>query len=240
MSHSSCSVCPTWASSAIERLQQESGHGLESIVDTAWAITLWCYTGDGDVSFSSVTSGAQRRCLVSVSGASTIPSLIQAVKEKKAAEEVSEPPNAQQNPLSNTVTVFATGDADMTDLPTVLKSYPTGLAYSIGADQVSCVVYFAEEAIDGKAAERLAATFAHSVDLVLSNTDSTLDSIDTASQNDIEEVRGLFNSKRKSKFALANAFISTTSSGAGIMPRLPKLSTTALTSFSRAKLRDNR
>lgn len=202
MSHSSCSVCPTWASSAIGRLQQESSHGLESIVDTAWAITLWCYAGDGDVSFSSVGGGAQCKRLVSVSGALTISSLTQALKEK-TAEEVSETPSApsgpnpnlQQNPLSNTVTVFATGDAE-TDLRTVLKSYPTGLACSIGADQVTCAVYFAEEAIDGKAAERLAATFAHSVDLVLSNTDSTLDSVDIASQDDIEEVRGPLNSKK--------------------------------------------
>ncbi|KAK7987126.1 hypothetical protein PG988_002114 [Apiospora saccharicola] len=192
MSHSSCSVCPTWASGAIGRLQQESDHGLEAIVDTAWAITIWCYAGDGDVSFSSVSGGAQRRRLVSVNGALAISSLTQAFKEK-AAEEVSETPNApsgpnlQQNPLSSTVTVLANGDAE-TDLPTVLESYPTGLVCSSGAGQVTCAVYFDEEAIDGKAAERLAATFAHSVDLVLSNTDSTLDSVDIASQNDIEEL----------------------------------------------------
>ncbi|KAK7911863.1 hypothetical protein PG985_014344 [Apiospora marii] len=82
MSHNSCSVCPTWASSAIGRLQQESGHGLEAIVETAWAIALWCYAGDGDVSFSSVSGGAQRRRHISA-------------MKKKAAEELWSWNNAQ-------------------------------------------------------------------------------------------------------------------------------------------------
>jgi hypothetical protein len=193
MPHNISSFSADWAGDAFEKLQQESGQSIEAIIDAAWAITLWCYSGDGDISFPSVRNCTQSRCTASISGMSNIASLIQSMGDRTVEEVSNEPavqigPNSKQNPLSNTVAVFASSEDAVNYVTVVMKSYLTGLACTITAGQITCTVHYSEQAIDSKTADRIAATFSRIIDLIMAGADTTLNSVDIVSENDMREV----------------------------------------------------
>jgi hypothetical protein len=190
MSHHTSSIVADWAADAFETLQQENGQGIEAIINAAWAITLWCYSGDGVISFPSVRNRTQSRCTASISGMSNIASVVQSM-EDRTLEEVSNEPinlNSKQNPLSNTVAVFESSEDAMDYVTVVMESYLIGLACTITDSQITCAVHYSEQAIDSKTAERIAATCSHIIDLILAGTDTTLHSVDIVSENDMREV----------------------------------------------------
>ncbi|KAH6032876.1 hypothetical protein HBI83_010160 [Parastagonospora nodorum] len=193
MPHKTSSFCANWAADAFEKLQQENGQGIEGIINAAWAITLWCYSGDGDFSFPSVRNRTQSRCTASISGMSNIASLVQSMGDRTVEEVSNEPavqlgPNSKQNPLSNTVAVFASSEDAMNYVTVVLKSYLTGLACTITTGQIACTLHYSEQAIDSKTADRIAATFSHIIDLIIAGADTTLNSVDIVSENDMREL----------------------------------------------------
>jgi hypothetical protein len=97
-------------------------------------------------------------------------------------------PNSKQNPLSNTVAVFATSEDAVNYVTVVMKSYLTGLACTITAGQITCTVHYSEQAIDSKTADRISATFSRIMDLIMAGADTTLNSVDIVSENDMREV----------------------------------------------------
>jgi hypothetical protein len=194
MPHNTSSFSADWAADAFEELQQESGQGIEAIIDAAWAITLWSYSGDGDISFPSVRNCTQSRCTASISGMSNIISLVQSMGDRTVEEVSDQPavqigPNSKQNPLSNTIVVFESLEDAVDYVTVVMKSYLTGLACTITAGQITCTVHYSEQAIDSKAADRIAATFSRIINLIMAGADTTLNSVDIVSENDMAEVR---------------------------------------------------
>lgn len=168
-------------------------------VNAVWAIVLWEYTSEENISFKSQNSTDETlmwyHCGASIDWTSKISSVLQHVHSSTKqvsgpATTTEEPLLSQRPPFLNTVTVFQNGDPCFTE--TILEGpHFTALVCNLPETSLECAVHFAHDVIDRKQAERLASAFAHVMDLVLSSTDETLDSVDAVSDHDKAEVRVL-------------------------------------------------
>lgn len=174
------------------------GKGLDptTTVNAVWAMVLWEYTSEENITFPSQNRTDETHvwynCEASIDWSSKMSSVLQNVYS--STKQVSGPATntdhsflSQRSPVLNTVTVFQKGDPCCTE--SVLEgTHFTALVCNLPETALECAVHFAHAVIDRKQAERLAAAFAHVMDLVLSSTDETLDSVDIVSDHDKAEV----------------------------------------------------
>ena len=197
MDYSTCRSPRTWPIGHVYSFCRSKGLDPIAIVNAVWAIVLWEYTSEENISFRTQnrTDGAHvwYNCETSIDWTSKISSVLQNVHSSTKqvsglATTTDDPLLSQRTPFLNTVTVFQKGDPCCTE-SALEGTHFTALVCNLPETALECAVHFAHTAIDRKQAERLAAAFAHVMDLVLSSTDETLDSVDIVSDHDKAEVR---------------------------------------------------
>lgn len=196
MEYSTCRSPRTWPIGHVYSFCRSKGLDLTVTVNTAWAIVLWSYTGEERIAFPSlsITDDSQKwqHCEASVDWTSKISSVLQRVQSgtKQVSTSTStvdaDPLHLQRSPLLNTVTVFKSGDPCCTT--SIGGPHLTGLVCGLPEISLDCAVEFDQGVVDRKQAERLAAAFAHVMDLILSTPDKMLASVDIVSDHDKAEV----------------------------------------------------
>lgn len=192
MDYSSCRSPRIWPVGDVYSFCRSKGLDLTTTVNAVWAIVLWEYTGQENISFSSqsITDDTHTwyHCEASVDWMSRISSVLQHVQSstKQVSITTTDPLHLQQSPLLNTVTVFVSGVSCC--VASIVGTHLTGLVCNLSKTALDCAVHFVPSMIDRKQVERLASAFAHVMDLVLSSTDEMLASVDIVSDYDKAEV----------------------------------------------------
>lgn len=197
MDYSTCRSPRTWPMGHVYSFCRGRGLDPTTAVNAVWAIVLWEYTSEENIFFRSQNCTDESRvwnqCGVSIDSTSKVSSVLHHLH--RSTKQVSGPTAITDDPLLsqrsaflNTVTVFQKGDPCCTE-STLEGTHFTALVCNLPETALECAVHFAHAVVDRREAERLASAFAHVMDLVLSSTDETLDSVDLVSDHDKAEVR---------------------------------------------------
>lgn len=195
MDRISCPSPRNWPVGAVYSFCRDRSIDVSTAVNTAWAITLWSYTGEEAIAFPSQTikhdTQTWSRCdsvIDSTSNFSTVLRTVQNSTKQLSTPPADIPATHQNTPLLNTVTVFTSNSSGC--IAPVGTAHSAGLVCNLSETTLDCSVrLFVPGVIDTRQAERLSSAFAHVMGLLLTGTDEeTLASMDLVSDHDKAQV----------------------------------------------------